>query len=455
MRWALCAVMAAALLSLAAPCANADDVRVRDLQAAVDSYLASANDEAHLVGGPGSAGYDGGFWIRGGDFMLRINATLQARFESFNWDNEDVAANAIGQPFAGDLSGFSLPRATIKLSGEAPCDINYYIELEFGHFGRDAVEQQAGQMMGPGQLGPQDQTDNFDNTREAWIEWASSPSLNIRMGQIKAMTTRQHMTPPELQQFVDVSLATSVTGFLVQGDTDRNRDHGVAVHGSFGCDNEWWYCLYVVNGDGGDSVRNVLDHRTSDNLAYGARLNWAFLEPIGYEEGALRQQTCKWYGEVGLWGFYYADRTDKPHTTVKDAIRYGIDLALGYGGFSFTGAFTMATDEDVGGGGADIDYTAYLAQLGYHFPGTAWEIAARYSGYNIDAPTSDAGVYEYAFGVNYYLNGHGNKLQVDISFIEGDDANSVLIYDPYPGYAGGLVGEESAILLRFQWQLAL
>ena len=51
------------------------------------------------MGGPGSAGYDAGFWIRGGDFLLRINLTLQARFEAQDWDNPEP------QP-GGDLSGW-------------------------------------------------------------------------------------------------------------------------------------------------------------------------------------------------------------------------------------------------------------------------------------------------------------------------------------------------------------
>ena len=61
----------------------------RDIQAAVDSYLASASQDATLVGGPGTAGYDEGFWIRGGDFLLRINLTLQARYEYFDYDTDE------------------------------------------------------------------------------------------------------------------------------------------------------------------------------------------------------------------------------------------------------------------------------------------------------------------------------------------------------------------------------
>ncbi len=469
MRTFLAAMLAVGLVAVVATPAFADEANARDIQAAVDSYLANSEQEANLVGGPGSAGYDSGFWIRGGDFLLRINLTLQARFEAFDWDNNEPSNAGItarqGEA-AGDLSGFSLPRATVKFSGEAPCDINYYLELEFGHWGEDAAENESnigGTFLNElGNSNFQNQSGNFDNSREAWIEWAYSDSFNFRMGQIKTPTTRQAMVAPELQQFVDVSMATAYTGLLMPGYTDRNRDHGFMVHGVFGCNNEFSYMVAVTNGDGGDSIRNVLDHSTSDNLAYSGRLNWAFLNAIGYEEGALRQQTCQWYGEVGVWGHYYADRRDKPHTTVADKIRYGADLALGYGGWSFTAAYTMGEDDDIGGAGPAVEYSAWLVQLGYHFPGTAWEVAARASSYDTDPDAGVVGnafgngaVTEFAFAINYYLNGHGNKLSLDASFISGDDVGSALIWDAYAGYANSLNGEEDAILIRFQWQLAL
>ncbi|MEZ6009790.1 MAG: porin [Planctomycetota bacterium] len=468
----LCAL---ALFAVAAAPALADG-SARDVQAALDSYLANDTADVALVGGPGSAGYDNGFWIRGGDFLLRANVTLQARFEAFDWDETQppetgggngtviVVGNAQAAPqdFGGDLSGFSLPRATLKLSGEAPCNIRWYMELEFGHFGRDALEARLGGFT-PTNLGPTlgilgfSQSHNYDNTREAWIEWGCSDALNFRMGQIALPTTRQLMVKPELQQFVDISLASAFTGQLLPGYTDRNRDHGLMIHGAFGCNSEWSYMLAVTNGDGGDSIRNVLDHRTSDGLAFSGRLNWAFAKPIGYQEGALAQETCGWYGEIGAWGFYYADRVDKPHAVIADATRYGVDVALGYGGFSFTGAYTIGTDADVGGSTNDIDYVAWLAQIGYHFPGTAWELAARASSYDIDPGAGGGGsVSELAFAISYYLNGHGNKFTVDISFLEGNDPGSVLIWDAYTGIGDYARGNETfGTLLRFQWQLAL
>jgi hypothetical protein len=480
-RWTTGWGAAVCLVGFSAP-AWAGEPDARDVQAAVDAYLQPADADASLVGGPGSAGYDAGFWVRGGDFLLRINLTLQTRFESQDWDDPEPEPG-------GDLSGYSLPRATVKLSGEAPCDVCWYLELEFGHEGNSLWDAEiqtmggfhppgAGTLPGgappsregfyaggtsadstPGNLGPYDQSFNFDNSREAWIEWCPCPSFNLRMGQVKTPNTRQLMTPPELQQFVDVSLASAWVGGGMPGYTDRNRDFGVLLHGAFGCESDFSWMVAVTNGDGGDSIRNVLDDRTDDNLAYSARLNWAFLGPVGYEEGALRQTTCAWYGEAGVWAFYFADRSDKTHHVQGDVLAAGLDLALGYGGWSLTAAYSIEDVSDLASGsGGDASTASWLFQLGFLFPGTAWEVAARADGYSIDPDPSvairDGDVLELAAAVNYYLNGHGNKLTLDASFLEAsDEAQGIL--DFYTGYGDFLAGENNAILLRFQWQLAL
>jgi hypothetical protein len=483
-RIAMAAVVVGMLAWIAAPAQADDQMTARDIQAAVDSYVASANQDASLVGGPGSAGYDAGFWIRGGDFSLRINLTLQARYELFDFDDaEEVPGGlAAGQPGGGDLSGFSLPRAILKFSGTAPCNMRYYIEMDFGHAGDNiGAGLNNNQLPGVPQIAGRNtfpwffQSQNGSNTREAWIEWGYSDALNFRMGQIRTPNTRQLMIAPELQQFVDISMASAVTGVHMPGYTDRNRDHGFMLHGVLGCNNEFGYMLAVTNGDGGDSIRNVLDLDTSDNLAFSGRINWAFLEPIGYTEGATRQSSCVWYGELGLWGYYYADRVDKPHLTIWDRLVWGGDLALGYGGFSFTSAITLISNQDSaasfagappippGPGYQDEDWLIFLVQAGYHFPDTAWEIAARWSYYERDfaGATPDPATNEFGFAINYYLNGHSNKLQVDASFISPEGApKGGGYYDVYAGVPLGFNSQQfnsqqDAVLLRFQWQLAL
>ena len=201
MRKVITAVMAAGLMALVAAPALADSQpSARDIQSAVDSYLADSQQNANLVGGPGSAGYDSGFWIRGGDFTLKTNLTLQARYEAFIYGTDQPPNTTAGVGTGGELSGFSLPRATLKFSGTAPCNICYYMELEFGHFGRDAHRADRGPAarghpLGPepGPVGPASRS-TTTRTREAWIQWSASdarPSTSAWVRSRSASTLRQ------------------------------------------------------------------------------------------------------------------------------------------------------------------------------------------------------------------------------------------------------------------------
>lgn len=442
----------------------------RETQSAVDAYLASAKPDASLVGGPGSAGYDCGFWIRGGCFLLKINLTIQARYEWWDWkdDAAELAASA-----NGDTSGFSVPRVTLKLSGDASCDIHYYAELESGHYGfpdnglnpspfwaypniNNANSFGAAGFFGQAQEG-------FDTyMQEAWIEYEPCPQLAVRMGLIKTAATRQLMTAPEHQQFVDISLASAYIGNFESGYSDRNRDYGVMVHGVLGCDGEWSYMLTATNGDG-PRTRNVFNGSSDDNLAYSARLNWDICGHMGYEEGALCQNECEWKAAVGAWGYIYNDvGNDHIHDTFADRTLFGGDLALGYGGWSFTGAYNhMEFANSDFEPGINATGWSWFVQLGYLFCGTAWEIAGRYGQYShkfddvsaaAGAQTATFGATEWGAAITYYIDGHADKVTADVSFITADD-NGNLETDLLAGYHSS--GLSDATMIRFQWQLAL
>ena len=441
----------------------------REVQTAVDAYLASAKADASLVGGAGSAGYDGGFWIRGGSFLMKINLTLQTRWEWFDWDDTEMEPSP-----GGDLSGFSLPRATLKFSGDATCAVHYYAELEFGH---------AGSMFGvnsPSEDGPfqnwqsqlyilgnpgadesilgEDSSGLFGLLREGWIEWDACPQASFRMGLVKTAATRQLMTAPEMQQFVDISLATATLGQMMPGYSDRNRDYGFMVHGALGCDHEWQYMVTVTNGDG-PVHRNVLDGTTSDNFAYSARVNWDVKGHLGYEEGALHSTECAWALSIGAWAHYYADAEQhRPFAKFADRAAYGVDAAFTWGGLSATAAYSMTSWElgdDNGGGNLDGDFI--LVQVGYLFPGTAWEVAGRWSSTHLEGDggsNNEQTVTEFGAAVTYYIDGHADKVTLDVAFISPDeDLPGNIFSDVYAGYNAS--GSSDAMLVRLQWQLAL
>jgi hypothetical protein len=438
----------------------------REIQSAVDAYLASGSADASLVGGPGQAGYDGGFWIRGGTFLMKINLTLQARYEYFDWDDKEAEPSP-----GGDLSGFSLPRATLKFSGDATCDVHYYAELEFGHHNGSFFEFEP-PLPPPGSTIPQGGESEgvfglFDDEdeilREAWIEYEAAPALAFRMGLIRTAATRQLMTAPELQQFADISLASAVIGASMPGWESRNYDYGIMLHGVFGCDGNLSYMITVTNGDG-IGHRNVVDGFTSDNLAYSARINWDIVGHMGYEEGALRQTECGWVASVGGWVHYYADAlVHNPFAKFADKLTWGVDAAAGVGGFSATAAYNMSTWDNVFGSGEDIESTSWLVQVGFLFPGTAWEIAARYSAYTTEfGPAGDFGASEIAGAVTYYIDGHADKVTLDAAWIASEEDGNFLVYDvlddfalysDYPAYWS--TGDSDGLLVRLQWQLAL
>ncbi|MFO0932198.1 MAG: porin [Planctomycetota bacterium] len=447
--------LAGGVLALAAFATPAlADTSSREVQSAVDAYLATSKADASLVGGAGQAGYDGGFWIRGGSFLMKINLTLQTRWEGFDWDDSAVEPSP-----GGDLSGFSLPRATLKFSGDATCDVHYYAELEFGHSGlwvdnRNGIESLTtefafagtGQFTGRLPNGSNSASDYYGTLREGWIEYETSPYAIFRMGLVKTPTTRQLMTPPEMQQFVDISLASAFIGQSMPGYSDRNRDYGFLLHGAFGCDGEWQYMLGVTNGDG-PVHRNVLDGTTDDCFAYSARVNWDIKGHLGYEEGALRSHECEWAASLGAWAHYYTDHDfENPFRKFADRLTWGVDAAFAWGGFSFTAAYNAFNWDGPNG---EADGMSYLVQAGYLFPGTAWELAARYDHYEVDDANASAD--EIGVAVNYYIDGHADKVTLDVAFITSDDVNALA--DTYAGYSPSF--DSDAVLIRLQWQLAL
>ena len=152
----------------------------------------------------------------------------------------------------------------------------------------------------------------------------------------------------------------------------------------------------------------------------------------------------------GAWAHYFLDHQfENPLVQNAERLTYGADAAVGWGGFSMTAAYSAATWDN---NGTVFEGFSYLVQLGYLFPDTAWEIAARYSAYEHD-PAGGA-IFtgnEIAVAVNYYIDGHADKVTLDAAFLSTDDAN--ILADTYAGYSA--TGTSDAMMLRLQWQLAL
>jgi hypothetical protein len=70
------------------------------------------------------------------------------------------------------------------------------------------------------------------------------------------------------------------------------------------------------------------------------------------------------------------------------------------------------------------DDWGYYGQVGYYIVPEHWELAARVSGVDFQQANNPATVYKevtaYTIGLNYYLYGHGLKVQLDYSFLDSE-----------------------------------
>ena len=142
MRTLIATFAAGAMLAVLAGPAMADTAGAREIQSAVDALprLGSRTD-ATLVGGAGER-------------RLRrrlLDPRRHFRSEDQPHDPDALRGVRVGRgrrarraacSGGGDLSGFSLPRVTLKFSGDATCDVHYYAELEFGHCRAAIIERQ-------------------------------------------------------------------------------------------------------------------------------------------------------------------------------------------------------------------------------------------------------------------------------------------------------------------------
>ena len=148
-----------------------------------------------LVGGPGSAGYDAGFYIRGGDFLLRINAddpgTLRGLGlgrrgrsrakrirQGFPYGRRSRRASRCRARRSSSRARRRATSATTSSSSSATSAATSWASWEW-HGGTWISSTVLGGLgLGNFGLGSwQDAPDalNYDNTREAWIEWCLLP----------------------------------------------------------------------------------------------------------------------------------------------------------------------------------------------------------------------------------------------------------------------------------------
>ena len=135
----------------------------------------------------GSAGYDGGFWIRGGSFLLKINLTLQTRYEYFDWDDNGDRAQPGRRPL-----GLLAPARDAEVLGRR--DLRHPLlrrarvrprRLVFDNVDGDRARSPAtlhGDLGTARAASSRRDGADYGIAREAWIEYEAAPAARVPHG---------------------------------------------------------------------------------------------------------------------------------------------------------------------------------------------------------------------------------------------------------------------------------
>jgi hypothetical protein len=349
-----------------------------------------------------------GFYLQALDdkFSLAMSGRVQVLY-TFNDREEDV--NVVSLPTSPgdrDTSTFRLRRGRLVWQGHAFTKaLKYCVQLET-----------------PG-------TTQGTTLLDYYADYSGLPEigkyLSIRGGQFKVPFTRQRLNSSSSLQLVDRS--------IVNDEFNLDRDVGVDFHGRlFGEQLE--YHLGIFTGHG----INNRNENSDNKMLYVGRLAW---HPFGFFD---YKETDYDYSETlkATLGFAAAHngggeiRTGAIRTAVSDDIymnTFTVDGALKYKGFFLLSEGVLRNLREPGLR-STANAIGYFVQGGYFFIPKRLEMAARYAwldrefnrdkdvlrilageGTRMRTLGSDE---EITLGLNYYFNGHKNKMQFDVSRLD-------------------------------------
>jgi len=318
-----------------------------------------------------------------------------------------------------DESSFELRRARMKIGGHGYKPwLKYYFEVD---------------------LQPTRSTsDSSTKASSRLIDWRITLDkydwLSFRAGQWKINYNRERVDSSGRQTFVERSIANRI--FTV------DRQVGVMAFGRLfsGTHADFNYYLGVFNGEG-RGVKN-----DDSDMLHMARLQWNFLgrelkwrqSDTGFSEepaGTLAFASSSTQGKCTRWSSSGCGNLDG-FSSASDAIKGQFEIyqivqetAFKWRGFAWQQEYHKKNVKDVVNN-TKSELTGGYAQAGYFFNELIptipkkLELAFRYA--FVDEPNkTDIGFTntrkEYTGAVNYFINGHNNKLTLDYSHLVLDD----------------------------------
>jgi hypothetical protein len=353
-----------------------------------------------------------GFYLESldGKFHLAMSGRVQVLY-TFNDRESDVNTTATTtSPGDRDTSSFRLRRGRLVWDGHAfTKDLKYHLNLET-----------------PG-------TTQGTHLLDYYVNYSGLPEIGkyvaIKGGQFKVPFSRQRLNSSSSFQLIDRS--------IVNDEFNLDRDVGVDFHRNlFG--EKFEYHLGIFTGHG----TNRRTENADNNMLYVGRIAWHPFGFFDYKETDY-DHSKSLMATVGFAAAHNAGgeiRTGAVRTAVSDDLYmnlFTIDGGLKYKGFSLlTEAFLRSLREPAGVSTRSnrTNGIGYMVQGGYFVIPKRLEVASRYAWLDreFNKDKDDVAILvgegttrrtlgsdeEITFGLNYYFNGHKNKLQADVSRLD-------------------------------------
>ena len=441
----------------AAGASSTDAARVEIMRQQIREVLSETGFRESLMQSTVMAGYDDGFFIQSSDdkFKLQINGQLQFRWTHYGTRSSNRYLRPRHQ--RNDRTGFDVQRLRLKFTGHAyGPDLTYAIWLR-----AEAV-------------------DGYDFALHyAWVNYKMRDELQFKAGIFRLASTRSQMMNDENFNMIDRPVVDAVFGLGI--------GLGVRVWGQL-FDKKLDYYLDVVNSLNSPANRTITTDPAEhdNNPAILFRLVWHVMGDDPATDFAAEADIPKHDSPALDFGFHYAFNEDDgdlgttripfgrrralgtggggfglTNTNGLQINQFGIDAAFKYQGFSLITAYTIRI-VDVRQGSrpfaplfiltADDSTTvmhgAYL-QMGYFLPipglEDKLEAVVRVGGISTNNGGQE-GTWEYAAGINYYIEGNKVKLQTDVTKV-----SEVPISNNYSSLANV---NDDALIWRIQLQFA-
>lgn len=382
-------------------------------QATIQQAIQEADSQSRFLAETGgSAGYDNGFFIRQGDFVLKPGLHLQVR------NVTDIRQNAKNDDATSTTNGFELRRARIDFAGNAfTPDLSYYLQIEFSR------STGAGSIL------------------DAWAKYKAAPACAIRAGQFKLPPFHEEIVSDKIQLAVERSLLNATLG---GGLTERVQGISL-IYGDYRPDQPAYFELVVHDGA-----------RSFNTDFTDAATNW----------GLAGRMELKLMGD---WKNYqsFAARNLTADLVVLGA---GADVSQGdgftqylmtvdgqYGNTSGLGAYAAGLGRMVDTRNALGDESTFdwglLLQASYELS-PQWQVFARWDWVHFENQqlNGQRNMHELTVGVSHYLTaaaGPRAKVTVDLGYLPNGA--------PAPFLGQGVQGGtgDNEIYLRAQLNLAI